>query len=270
MTLIITAISDKNVIQVSDRRLTLNDGSLHDDLAIKALCVSCADASFCMAYTGLAVVGSHRTDEWVVDYLSSINAGELGFVKLFEAFNTQVENTFNKLRLPKTMRGIAFAFAGFGPTGPFMAHLSNLEDEKGHRLRAVDDRFHAGFYFRNNKPMHKLDLMIHGADQAVDIIKPFIPEFRKRYLEKNAHQTAIALVQLIRKATEHPTVGHLIGRSCISSSVSLSGDFICDDHPEKPSQDEYMPHFISKNTAYKNVRIWVGEGSPSWWSGNKS
>jgi hypothetical protein len=76
MTLIMTALAPGVVAQVSDRRLTVN-GSLHDDLAIKAICVCCRDARFCLAYTGLAEIGQMRTDIWTFGFLESIEAGAL-------------------------------------------------------------------------------------------------------------------------------------------------------------------------------------------------
>lgn len=78
MTLIITALKEDNIIQVSDRRLTRN-GKLYDDSANKIICVSCADASFSIAYTGLGEIHGCRTDKWVFEYLLSIEAGTLHF-----------------------------------------------------------------------------------------------------------------------------------------------------------------------------------------------
>lgn len=62
MTLIITTISDNAAVQVSDRRLTKTDGSLCDEMAIKAICVSCIDAWFWMVYSRLALIGKKRKE----------------------------------------------------------------------------------------------------------------------------------------------------------------------------------------------------------------
>jgi hypothetical protein len=65
MTLIFTLATYNKIVQVSDRRLTWSDGRIADDEANKAICVSCKDACFSVAYTGLAVVGKSliKTDE---------------------------------------------------------------------------------------------------------------------------------------------------------------------------------------------------------------
>jgi len=270
MTLIITALSENVAIQVSDRRLTLNNGSIDDDLAIKAICVSCVDASFCIAYTGLAKIGSRRTDEWVVDYLASINAGELGFTELFDSLQKQVASTFRGLRHLGRVRGITFAFAGCGRPGPFMGLLSNVEDGKGNWLRDIDDNFQAGFYVRNDKPMRKLDLMINGTENAIETFDAAIPEIRKRYLDKSPEKIVAVLVQLIRKAAEHPKVGYMIGRNCMSAIVNPTGDFSCQDYPEKDSPQQYMPHLILRGAVYKGPQMWTGSGAPPWWTENKS
>jgi len=78
MTLLINATTPQNVIQASDRRLTLlPDGSLYNDEANKVICVSCKDEHFAIAYTGLAEIEKQRTDIWIVDYLTAINAHKM-------------------------------------------------------------------------------------------------------------------------------------------------------------------------------------------------
>ncbi len=69
MTLIATALSDRCVIQVVDRRIT-RGGIPYDDLANKALCGACADATFSLCYTGLMMTPV-RTDEWLANFLGA-------------------------------------------------------------------------------------------------------------------------------------------------------------------------------------------------------
>jgi hypothetical protein len=269
MTLIITALSENIVVQVSDRRLTYPNGSCSDNWAIKAICVSCADACFSMAYTGLAEIRSQRTDEWAVDYLASIKANELNFPELFKSFRKHVVSTFRKLCHLGTTRGITFVIAGFGRPGPFMALLSNIEDGRGNRLTNIDDNFQTRFYFRNDKPLRKLDIMINGAEGTIEAFGTAIPRIRKRYLRKNPGEIATVFVQLVRKAAGHLKYGHLVGKNCMSTVVNPTGDFLCQDYPEKSSPQRYMPHLISHSGIYKDIRIWTGEDTPPWWTEDK-
>lgn len=270
MTLIITALSENAVFQVSDRRLTRTNGSLYDDLAIKAICVSCVDASFCIAYTGLAQIGSCRTDEWVTDYLASIKAGELGFTELLDSLQKHVASTFRGLRNLGRIRGITFVIAGFGRPGPFMGLLSNVEDGNGNWLRDIDDNFRARFYFRNDKPMRKLDLVINGREKATETLDKAIQKIRQRYLGKSQEKVMAVLVQLIREAAGHPKGGYMIGRNCMGVMVNPTGCFSCQDYPENDSPQQYMPHIILRGASYKDIKIWTGSGAPPWWSKDKS
>lgn len=269
MTLIITALSENAVVQVSDRRITLTNGSCSDDLAIKAICVSCADACFSMAYTGLAEIRSQRTDEWAVDYLASIKANELNFPELFDSFRKHVVSAFRELHYLGRTRGITFVIAGFGRPGPFVALLSNIEDGKGNWLTNIDDNFQTRFYFRNDRPLRKLDIMINGAESTIETFDIAIPKIRRHYLNKNPAKIAAVLVQLVRKAADHPKYGYLVGRNCMSTVINPTGDFLCQDYPEKASPQRSVPHLILHNGIYKDIRIWEGKGTPPWWTGDK-
>jgi hypothetical protein len=268
MTLIITALSDDVIVQVSDRRLTWSNGLVADDLAIKAICVACIDASFSIAFTGLAQVGAQRTDEWLVDYLASINAGCLTFPTLLKSVHEYVAASFLKLRHLGINRRITFAFAGFGPVGFFMGFLSNIEDSKGNRLSKIDDSFQEGLFFRNNKSMHRLDLMINGAEETSRTFDTAIPTFRKRYFNKPPNRIEAALVQFIRRASTDQEYGYLVGRNCLGTVIYPNGEFQCQDYPEKESPQQYMPHLVLGSMVSKNVQIWVGDGAPPWWTGN--
>jgi hypothetical protein len=265
MTLIITALSENSVVQVSDCRLTRTDGSLCDDLAVKAICVSCTDAGFSMAYSGLAEIQNQQTDQWVVEYLISIKASGMRFPELFTLFKERSESTFRTLRHLGPTRAITFVMAGYGSPGPFMAVLSNAEDEKGNLLKNVSDDFHSRLYFRKNKPMQKLGLIIHGVESAVETFKTAIPQIRKRYLRENPQKIAELCVQLIRRAANHPKVGRLIGRNCISVVMKPTGGFLCQDYRENAPPEQQMPHFVGRDQAIWNIKIWTGKKKPPWW-----
>src|SRR5438034_5833169 len=126
MTLIISAITYKHVIQASDRRLTYPDGRLADDGANKAVCVYCADARFSIAYTGIAHVGRMRTDEWLVGVLTDAKAYQMDLRSISELLKTRATTALKKAlpRLPLTL-----ALAGYRENWPFVMSVSNIEGE---------------------------------------------------------------------------------------------------------------------------------------------
>lgn len=71
MTLIVTTIFKNKVVQVADAKLTLN-GKEVEDRAVKSIGVQCADARFCIGYTGIAEIEGERTDFWIAHQVSDI------------------------------------------------------------------------------------------------------------------------------------------------------------------------------------------------------
>ena len=265
MTLILSAIAKNCVVQISDRRLTLPDGSLYDDMAVKMICAACQNAHFSMSYTGLAEVKGVRTDERVTDYLVSIHAGNMPILQLLEATKAFLTEIFRQLKHLGNNRGVSFVLAGYVQAVPFMGLLSNMEDEKGNWLRNVDDDFHLGILSPNEQWRKKLDVMINGAEIAADVFEQYIPSFRKRFFNKPPQEISNASVQLLRMATQHPKIGHVIGKNCLSTIVTPDGEFVCNDHSEAARPQHNSPHFIGPDFSLKKFEIWTGDQPPPWW-----
>ena len=66
MTLLISCLTSKYIVAVSDRRLTTPKGKVVDDAANKVIFFA-PDALF--SYTGIAEISGTRTDEWIADQL---------------------------------------------------------------------------------------------------------------------------------------------------------------------------------------------------------
>ncbi len=73
MTLILTLLATNKIVQVSDRRLTLN-GETCDSNANKLVCVGCDDARFSVGYTGVAEIDGQRTDYWLKNQVKAIRS----------------------------------------------------------------------------------------------------------------------------------------------------------------------------------------------------
>ncbi len=126
MTLILSCITRDHVVQVSDRRLSLLDGTLFDDESNKAV-VYCG--LLAMAYTGFAQLGPSmpgvpenrqwglpavaagpRTDWWIAQLLSEAPDLPAGLQRLAEATTRELA----KIRLPLDRKPQAFVGVGWG------------------------------------------------------------------------------------------------------------------------------------------------------------
>lgn len=257
MTLIITALAEDVLIQVSDRRLTYSNGAIASNLANKAICVTCLDAMFTIAYTGLAQIGHVTTDHWLVDHFTNTGAANKRFDEIVKELRSYAALTFSKFCHLGNARGITFIFAGFRPLGPFIVLLSNQEDEKGNRLKKINDSFDIGIFLRNDKPMHKVDIMINGAEDAITLpIKTAIrKKIRSQLFRLQPEQRVLLLVDLIRRASGTPKAENRIGSDVMSVIMSTQDGFHAQFHPENKSPLSYTPHFVAPEFSIKDVYI---------------
>lgn len=262
MTLIINAVGEDFAVQVSDRRLTLPSGALHNDSANKAICVLCQDAKFAMSYTGLARIRNKRTDEWLTDELADMSAGSLTYSELICALKERLDTALAPLHYWGKLRGLTIVTTGFRPTGPFSGQLSNTDDKSAHRLSLPSDEFSHHYWFPDIRRMRSLALFAYGAEQAVfQTDKKSLSKIGKQGLKKPPSKTVTALVQVVRIATRHATLGHLIGKNCMSALVNRQGDFECKYHPELATATVYGPSFIRPNMAIKGAyAVGLSEG----------
>ena len=242
MTLIITAMSPYRVVQVSDRRLTLPDGRLHDDEAIKAVSVHCDDAHFSVAYTGTAYMLDtrtrrwERTDKWIANSLHNLmqNQGLRTAIELYRAFGAYAAHTVARTPRPLWKLGVTFVFAGFfvrTKATAFVGILSNMRmNTAGHHQ--VVRQFDTGQVWSPapRMPYNELELFVEGMVPALaakdPIAKAILRRTRtiERKLEKgqrgsgNRDDDAIVkeLVRVVRMASRHPQYGKYIGRDCMT------------------------------------------------------
>lgn len=254
MTLIFTLATYSKVVQVSDRRLTMPDGSLADDEANKAVCVLCKDACFSIAYTGLAKVGRDlvSTDKWLVDYLTSIDAAGEKVIYISEALDKKLHSVLRETPVDNRFKNIIFVLAGYWDGHPFMISISNRDASQLYLMKPHVSQKKANA------------ILIHGWEQAVDrsIHQRFKKLHRKRYFQlSNGEQVAEKLVFLLRASTRTPLAQNRIGRNCMSIVTTLRSDYPknCNVrakyHPDKKSPVVYGPHFITYTGTFSSIRI---------------
>ncbi len=260
-------MSDRAIVQVSDRRLTRN-GQLIDDLAMKAVCVTCMDATFSLGYTGLAELGRARTrtDVWTVERLAREGLCCYGYAQIVSFLKSELEHTIRQMRLRGRDRAITLVLSGYGPTGAFLTLLTNAEDHKGATLHTVSDRFQVHHFHRNHRQMHRLDLCANGSGEAAmeSMWEPLRTVLR-RYYKSDPSDIARAMVYLIRRASRDAEHGGYVGRNCIATLLAPDGSFVCEDHRENLGYQIHPPHYLTPGMAFRDIEIRTGPEPPSWW-----
>jgi hypothetical protein len=94
VTLILTMVSPKRVIQVSDRRITLSwpngTSTVKDDDENKSLYVLYADANFAVSYTGIARIQNEPTHNWLAKKLAHSGMLNLGLAHVKKCIRTDI------------------------------------------------------------------------------------------------------------------------------------------------------------------------------------
>lgn len=148
MTVIISYVSAKHVIQVSDRRLTWitgpNAGQIADDDANKAVVIC---NRLVLAYTGLAQMTGQKTDEWALDVVAEVNP--YNPQRVIESLCKRATEDFKKINLTKSSKKHAFVISGWAkfnnpdaPLTPFISAISNALSDKWQWLPEAESTFH--------------------------------------------------------------------------------------------------------------------------------
>jgi len=276
MTLILTVVTTEKVVQASDRRLTIAGQGVFDDEANKAVCVSCKDAAFCVAYTGLGLIGSklQRTDAWLADTLTIMQAGRRTLLEICESLQSATRAALRPVNTSQPQqKRLTFVLAGFCMGQGFLASISNQEDESMKLLPSPrpDFRTHIRVIRQGAHRNRALIFSCSGAEAALDVIEPRLRKlFRGRFFQRaDPGAAAPELVMLIRAAARSSSAQGYIGRSCMTSSLVIGADpgFTCDYYSSDARPQEYMPHLILGDSSFKDIEIWPGDGPPLWWQG---
>jgi hypothetical protein len=281
---------DKNrIVQVSDRRLTYPDRTVHDDMANKAVCISMSHVYYAASYTGLAYIGperiDNRTDYWLLDHLGSITRyGEASVEKICRSLGNDAARALSRLR--GNYKPLEVVLAGYERNNiAFRAVVSNMRVSKTGTLETLD-RFRSDvrrFYPWSPKP----EMYTAGATavfEAEDSTSKLLKTNRGKmvqYLKANREKlteerVAQLLVWLTRATRTHPTYGYLIGQNCLSvvaypktpnrksgivqtveypAKRNKNSLFMSFYHPVAASPVHHAPHYADWHMDYMNVEM---------------
>ena len=239
MTLLLTCVTPSFVVQASDRRLTLLDGSVHEQIANKATLL-CKHAAF--AYTGLAQMGIlEKTHELLLRSLAKEDIS--GFGALLEELRRNATQAVRNLplRVPASMRtqvrrtsfvGAGFlqveepAVAGLAPSQdslyPFIAVVSNAQNIAEEWADQASRDFVTSFKFMASTALFGLHVSGQTISDAERTgLRRNISECLRRGLSPNS--VARHLTRAVRDvAARNSTVGANVMCTIVLRSEALS------------------------------------------------
>ncbi len=257
MTLILSCLTANYAIQISDRRLTLPNGTIHDDHSNKAILVN---GLTIFGYTGLAYMDNRnttKTDEW---FLSMFNEAykahpDVSFTTTAEYIAKRATEVVYHLNTTPELSRLAFVGVGWSkPPGkdelyPVYTIISNAHDEHGQWLATAQSQFSVLHF----SPPNDMPVMLVSDGQ------PLNREYRKRVVrllgkcvEKGIGPNTIAriLVATVRSvASTNSRVGrNLLVNSIPKASVSI-GRLSLFGHSPTPNTMTFA--YVPENTSVK-------------------
>ena len=253
-----------NVIQVSDRRLTL-DGQPWDDQSNKSVVFGCRDALLSITYTGLAYIADIPTDEWVTTILEANNAQhrDMGFA--VDILCSGAARAF-KEDLPTADQAseLTFLIAGWHWKGrrmqAYVWWITNC-DVRRRDLRLGTD-FVKG-HFRSSRTARvgegKGGFAI-GARAAID--KKSWDEMSQQITGRQNPEPLIdSMINVIRKSSDHPQYGNLIGNDCMVVVLPRpgQGDVFAEYRALQGGPVTFTPRILTPNITSPGLEM-VGPG----------
>ena len=252
MTLILTTLADDAVTQTAETKLTMPDGSEYTDKSIKSTIVQCANAKFIIGYTGLALIGNVRTDHWLMELLTDNQVGRKGLGEIPKLLELSARETFLKLKHLGDRRRITFICAGYGPSGPFAALVTNSVNAENNRMREINDAFQTHWFLRNNSPLNRVALFINGEERGIEArVRNGLAKLSQRFVQFSPDQRVRICVDLTRRASDHEKYGKYIGRDCIGTILTCDGQALSAYHSEN-SVVGFSPHFVGPQMSMRD------------------
>lgn len=227
MTLVITCLTDEFVVQVSDRRVRLADGSGVEDRANKAV-FFCGHTTW--AYTGLAQLRGMRTDEWMYELFQTVSNGLDGLTERLEKDAgpaiAQMLRTGIDTEAYRNLGRLAFIGAGYVDAGegavPACVVVSNFGHSNSWESRA---RSCFSTTARTIQPGLSFRVLCAGADMPPDILGN-LQDGLEDAIDRGPHVVAHDLAVATRKVAErNRSVGKNVMCCVVPKAALFTNDF---------------------------------------------
>jgi len=255
MTLIIALGNSEQIIQVSDRRLTVN-GQLQDDESNKAGVLITADARLTFGFTGLARAGSFATREWLNSILQQHEGRDFSAYNILEGLKERATRDFRtspaRRYIPRNHRALGIMFSGFtylhSPPTAVYAILRNYSYFDSSAQPYVWEHFECT-YWSERRPstddreislVQKLGFWPAMNEEDVGTLRPLLIQ------RKPARAILGKAIEVLHAIADRPEACGTIGKQL--SSIILPRDVkipvTSDYHSNALTHTVYMPDFV--------------------------
>jgi hypothetical protein len=226
VTLILGMMNRRQVVLVSDRRLSV-DGQMREDESNKAAIFTCADGRLAIAFTGLAKFGGFVTNRWMLEAFSEAVEPEYRAIQTIQRVAELATLRFRALKTPRhTDKRLTIVCGGYTYEEPdkprgLLAFISNFERLEGGATKAPNDEFMADVRVATLAESNPMFCVAAGIDQAIS--DGAWASLRSLLIEGRPRQAIVGkAVEVIRTAAESPRAQGAIGKQC--TSIVLPGD----------------------------------------------
>ena len=259
MTLILNCLTNSYAIQVSDRRLSLQDGSLIDDLNTKAILVN---GNMIFGYTGLANIGKkmQKADDWFLESLSIVykKKPDANLTEVSEALAKLATENVAHVNVDPSCKRLAFVGVGWCKlTGtqdfiPCYVIISNAHDSNGKWLPNAKPEFNASFYTMKDG---QNVMLIDDGQQINRQAKIKLKRILRNCANKGVGPKTMAqiLVSAARKlASQNQLVSRSLLVNCIPKISVKPGNLLVIGSAPRSNMTtfSYIPDNTSKQIAY--------------------
>ena len=278
MTLILSCLTSKYAIQVSDRRLMQSDGVIRDEHSNKAILVN---GNIVFGYTGLASMdnGKTKNDEWFSNILSEAHKAHpnVSLTTTAEYIAKRATNLVCRIKTTSELKRLAFVGIGWGKSPgkddlfPIYMTISNMHDKNGKLLAQAQPEFSVSVF----TPPDDMPVMLVSDGQLLNKkIRNRVLRILKKCVDKGVGPKTISriLVATARKvASANPKVGrnllvNFIPKAAVQiGKLNLIGSPPRDDiitfayAPENTSiQVQYAPYVFAFGVSMKDMIVHSG------------
>jgi len=268
MTLIISLVSKRVVVHVSDTRFTSFDRITErvlgfEDGKVKSIVIQSDRGCFLVSYCGLGRILNQRTDHWLHDQLINLDAGKRDILDISNELLTILKE---KIKPTNEYQKLSVSISGFAITGETAGVvqylISNFEKVIEGKLKTcVVGAFDLAYLIpkANIKTRKSYSILINGADQATvsnvfdrrmkKIIKIF-----KGWDESKNSRFILFLIELIKISTSHSIYGKYISESCLITILPASSwEPECIFYNPSLGAISRAPHVIGADLSYKDI-----------------
>ena len=259
LTLIVSCTARNSVVQVSDRRLTMPDGTVVEEGANKALCLWCRNAHVALGYAGLAEIDRRPTGRWLSDTLLTLESHTRTLAEIGAALCDRLTDAFRLITASN--KQLTVVLTGYLDGTAFWGALSNHMGPTGEDLPAPLDSFTPFAVPTPVANARKAFLAVSGELRAVPrALDRRIKERQNGLYAQSPERTADELVSFIRISAKTSRYGTYVGQDCTAIIVLPNGRFRCRAYPVKATPVNFLPSVVAGPLALDNLTIDLSSG----------